>query len=128
MNGAAGTLSGCFVASQLIAARKFSRALILASEVEHNAATSGRRTWLGVKEAASALVLEESSGNEGFIAFGSRCFPSMARQSSATPRAHENRPALFHRHDPALDRVVARRAYGPPWLEFLEPKSSAAIR
>ena len=71
-NGAAGTLTGCLLAGQLLAAGKYRRALILASEIENNA-NSWPEHLLGVKETASALLLEE--GAAGFFAFGCRTFP-----------------------------------------------------
>jgi len=102
MNGAAGTLTGCFLASQLIAARKFSRALILASEIENNA-LNWPENLLGLKETASGLILEASVGAEGFTAFGFRMFPEYVESIVSHTGAHHNRPVLFHRRDAALE-------------------------
>jgi amino acid adenylation domain-containing protein len=102
MNGAAGTLTGCFLASQLIAARKFSRALILASEIENNA-VSWPENLLGLKETASGLILEENTGPEGFTAFGFQLFPEYLESIVSHTGGHNNRPVLFHRRDAALE-------------------------
>ena len=101
-NGAAGTLTACFFAGQLLGAGKYSRALILASEVENNA-TSWPGHLLGLKETASVLLLEE--GTSGFTAFGFRTFPEHVGCLEAFTVAHNKLAALDHRQDPELDTV-----------------------
>ncbi len=104
LNGGAGTLTACFLASQLMAGGKFSRALLLASEIDPN-----RLYWpenpLGLAETASALVLEES-GREGFQAFAYRAFPEHAEAIVSHTGVHEYRPAVFRHLDPALADLV----------------------
>jgi 3-oxoacyl-[acyl-carrier-protein] synthase III len=69
MNGALGFLNACFCAIAMLQARRHSRALVVAAEVENNAAdpSAGLR---GLREAASAVLLEVSdNGGEGFGGF-----------------------------------------------------------
>ena len=120
MNGGAGTLTACFLASQLVGAGKYNRALILASEVENNAA-SWPEHLLGIKESASALILEEGSG--GFRAFGFRTFPEHVACVEAFTVSHNNLSALEHRQDPDLDAMYDRPpsvprlpSFWPSWV------------
>jgi hypothetical protein len=105
LNGGAGTLTGCFLAAQLLATGKFSRALLLASEVDHN-----RRFWpenlLGLAQTASALVLEESGSDEGFTTFACRSFPEHADAIVSATGARDNRPVVVHHRDPDLDQKI----------------------
>ncbi len=89
-NGAAGTLTGCHLASQLVGGGKYKRALILASEVENNATVWADHT-LGLKETASALILEE--GSSGFRAFGFRTFPEHSDCVESYTVSHNQRSA-----------------------------------
>jgi amino acid adenylation domain-containing protein len=98
-NGAAGALTGCFLACQLLGAGKFSRALILASEVENNAHTRPSHL-IGVKETASALLLEEG---RGFTAFAFRTFPEHVGRVEAFTVAHNRQPAVEYRRDPDIN-------------------------
>jgi 3-oxoacyl-[acyl-carrier-protein] synthase III len=105
LNGSGGTLTACFLAGELIG-RAFSRALVLASEVEyereHSSGRSDRRM-----ETASALVLEESSGSEGFAAFAFRSFPEHIEAIVSATGVDDNRCAIFHEREAALeDREV----------------------
>lgn len=99
-DGAAGTLTGCFLASQLMNAGKYARALILASEVENNT-----QAWpehlLGLKETASALLLEE--GAAGFAAFAFRTFPEHVGRLESFTVVHNKLAALEHRQDHDYD-------------------------
>ncbi len=104
-NGAAGTLTACFLVSQLIAAGKFTRALVLASEVENNA-TVWPENLVGLKETASALVLEATAGGDGFTAFGFRFFSEFCDAISSYTVGHNGLPALEHRRDPGLDEQI----------------------
>ena len=105
LNGAGGSLTACLTASQLVAARKFSRALILASEVEPN-----RVLWpenpCGVREAASAFVLEESGDDTGFTAFGVRNYPEHGDLIHVNTGERGERPAVYHRRDPEADSRI----------------------
>jgi 3-oxoacyl-[acyl-carrier-protein] synthase III len=87
----------------LLAGRKFSRTLLLASEVENNS-TTWPDNLLGIRETASGMTLEESAGEEGFTAFAFRWFPEEAEAIVSYTVAHDGQPALSHRRDPGLDR------------------------
>jgi 3-oxoacyl-[acyl-carrier-protein] synthase III len=102
LNGAAGTLTACCVASQFIAAHRFTRALLLASEVEHNADVWPENI-VGLREAGSAILLE--SGSDGFIAFGTQSFPEHLDCVSSYTVGHDNQPAVSHRRDERLDEI-----------------------
>jgi 3-oxoacyl-[acyl-carrier-protein] synthase III len=106
LNGGAGSLTACFLASQLIQSGKFSRALVIASEVR-----PCRESWSPVHgsraDAASALVLEASGGNEGFTAFSFRAFPEHLEAVVSATGLHDNEAAIFHHRDADLeDREV----------------------
>jgi 3-oxoacyl-[acyl-carrier-protein] synthase III len=105
LNGAGGTLNACFLVAELIGARAFSRGLVLAAETEHN-----RTFWperqLGLVETASALVLEESCGDDGFTAFGCRAFPEHIDAITTYTGPRDNLPAVFHHRDPQLDECL----------------------
>jgi amino acid adenylation domain-containing protein len=103
-NGAAGTLTGCFVASQLLAAGKYARALILASEVENNA-LSRPDHLLGLKETASALLLEEGPG---FTAFAFRAFPEHVSRVQAFSMTYNQRTAVEYGRDSGLEAVYGQ--------------------
>lgn len=77
MDGATGTLTACRAAAELIQAGRTGHALVLASEVENNA-RFGADALIGIKETASALLLERSSSNEGFDRFHFRAFAADA--------------------------------------------------
>ncbi len=132
LNGAGGTLTACLLSAELMAARKFSRALVIASEVEpcRELRPEGHAARA---EAASALVLEESGGSEGFAAFGFRAFPEHLDAIVSATGVHEDKPAVFHHRDAALEdrevecvcRVVreflARESLSPADVGLLVP-------
>jgi amino acid adenylation domain-containing protein len=106
LNGGGGTLTACFLASQMIEANEFSRALVIASEVQ-----PCRELWppshRGRAEAASALVLEVSGDEAGFTAFGYRAFPEHLEAASSATGVQENAAAIFHHRSADLeDREV----------------------
>ncbi len=105
LNGAGGTLTACFLASELIGVRKFARALLLASEVEPSRPVQTSNI-VGLAQTASALVLEEATDDEGFAAFAFRAFPELVDSLVSHIGAQENRPAVFHHRDPDLDDKV----------------------
>jgi 3-oxoacyl-[acyl-carrier-protein] synthase III len=106
LNGAGGGLTASFLVCQMLAARRYSRALVLAAEVDHN-----RQYWpaqpLGLAEVASALVLEESASDEGFAAFGYRRFPEHVDALREYTGEHEGRPAVFHEQDSRWPSLVS---------------------
>jgi 3-oxoacyl-[acyl-carrier-protein] synthase III len=113
-NGAAGTLTGCFLASQLIGSGTYNRALILASEVENNTASRPDHL-LGLKETASALLLENGVG---FTAFGFHTFPEHVGSIESYTKAHNMLPALEHRRDVNLEAIF-RHCIRATVAEFL---------
>lgn len=102
LNGSGGTLTTCFLASQLLDAGEFSRALVIASEIQP-CQEIWPPTYSGRAEAASALILEPSASNEGFVAFGYRAFPELLEALSSATGVHENAPAIFHHRDAELE-------------------------
>jgi 3-oxoacyl-[acyl-carrier-protein] synthase III len=70
-NGALGVLNACHVAIQMIRAKKFRTAMIVASEVENNAESSPE-SLLGLQETGSAFILAEDAG--GRVGFGNFLF------------------------------------------------------
>jgi len=101
-NGGAGTLTGCFLAGNLIQAKKFSRALLLASEIENNA-EAWPEQQLGLCQTASALLLEDSGTDTGFVSFGFRTFPEDLEAAVSYTVCHGDHVAVLHQRDPALD-------------------------
>ncbi|HXA13837.1 MAG TPA: 3-oxoacyl-[acyl-carrier-protein] synthase III C-terminal domain-containing protein [Opitutaceae bacterium] len=67
-NGALGCLNACYVAAQMIWAKKCRIAMISASEVENNLLTS-RPERRGLKETASSMILDGADGTKGFGRF-----------------------------------------------------------
>ena len=138
LNGAGGTLTACFVAAQMMAARRFSRALLLASEVEP-CREFGPENHTGRREGASALVLEESDGGEGFAAFGFRSFSEHLDALTSETSVHENRPAVFHHRDAALEdkevecirqavrELLARESISPADLGLVVPPQRPGV-
>jgi 3-oxoacyl-[acyl-carrier-protein] synthase III len=85
LNGALGCLNACYVAAQMIRANQCRIAMITASEVENNAA-SARPERRGVREAASALILDCSGGEAGFGSFIFRSYGTGANFFHASTR------------------------------------------
>lgn len=68
-NGSIGFLNACYVAQQMIAAGNCTTAMIVASESENNA-VSFPDQLVGIRETASALILDSHPGNnKGFARF-----------------------------------------------------------
>lgn len=73
-NGGVGVLNACWVAAQMIRARKVQTAMVVVAETENNAGTFPE-DLLGIEETGSALLIEEASGrDEGFGTFLFRSF------------------------------------------------------
>ncbi|UCH96111.1 MAG: hypothetical protein JSV88_04455 [Candidatus Aminicenantes bacterium] len=65
-NGSIGFLNACFVAVQMIRAKKYKTAMIVAAEIENNAEVFPEKL-LGIRETGSALILEKApDGKPGF--------------------------------------------------------------
>jgi 3-oxoacyl-[acyl-carrier-protein] synthase III len=68
-NGSIGFLNACYVAQQMIAAGSCTTAMIVASETENNA-VSFPCQLVGIRETASALIVDSHPGNnKGFARF-----------------------------------------------------------
>ena len=68
-NGSLGFLNACYVAQQMITAKNCKAAMIVAAENENNAGLTGREL-VGVRETASALILDSDPSNRaGFSRF-----------------------------------------------------------
>jgi len=68
-NGSVGFLNACYVAQQMITAENCKAAMIVAAENENNAGLTGREL-VGVRETASALILDSDPSNRaGFSRF-----------------------------------------------------------
>jgi 3-oxoacyl-[acyl-carrier-protein] synthase III len=117
LNGAAGTLTACFLASGLMAARKFTRALILASEVDLNREYRAEQP-LGLEETASAMVLEESGTTSGFAAFAFRAFPEHFDAVRSCTAVRAGKPAVIRQCAPGLEDILLE-CIGRTVREFL---------
>src|SRR5262249_20782356 len=99
MDGAVGTLHACPVAAQMLDGGR--SALVLASEVENNAAAFPDRV-IGLKETATAMLLAPSEGRAGFGAFHFRAFPEHVEKLQAYTTPRDGRPLLVHERHPRL--------------------------
>lgn len=106
MCGAAGSLTASFLAAEFIAARKYARILVLASEVENNT-TNWPENPVGVAETASAFILERGDGREGFVSFGYRAFPELVAAMESFTGPHNNLPVVVHQRDPNWNALVS---------------------
>ena len=103
-NGALGFLNACHVAVQMIRVGKHKNVMVVASEIENNAALRPERL-LGIKEIGSAIILEEATdGRSGFGNFVFRydtrhmnAFVSHAGQDPQVGRA-----CLYFEKDPDI--------------------------
>ncbi|HEY0069550.1 MAG TPA: 3-oxoacyl-[acyl-carrier-protein] synthase III C-terminal domain-containing protein [Chloroflexia bacterium] len=104
-NGAAGFLTACYVAIQMIQAETFKCAMIVASEVELNRGIPGKRL-LGLKEIGSAVVLDESgSASVGFGPLAFRYFPEHMEAYTVHAASDHGVPFLESFKDPALEQL-----------------------
>ena len=88
-NGSVGFLNACHVVSELARVGAMDRAMVVASEIENNAAGEAEGL-VGVKEMASAVVLQPSSnGESGFQAFGFYDFPEYSDVSVVAAKWNE---------------------------------------
>lgn len=90
LNGALSCLNACFVATQMIRANQSRVALVCSAELENNA-VAGKPGRRGLREAASALILDCPGGDTGFGGFvfraggGENCFRAYTRLDEGTP-------------------------------------------
>jgi 3-oxoacyl-[acyl-carrier-protein] synthase III len=104
-NGAIGVLNACYVARQMIHARKCKNAMIVAAEIENNAeAFPGE--LVGIRETASALILDEApSDHTGFSHFLFRYFTE-AMNAYTSYLTTKNGKACLH-----IDKSANLEAY-----------------
>jgi 3-oxoacyl-[acyl-carrier-protein] synthase III len=77
-NGDVGFLKAVYLAAELVRAGQGRNAMVVASELENNV-TRRPDHLLGIRAAASAIVLRESQGESGFLSFGFRDYPELAK-------------------------------------------------
>lgn len=100
-NGAVGFLNGCYLASRLIEAQRFGTVLVVASEIENNAAMPSRGLR-GLSETGAALILDAAGdGKAGFGNFVFRYQTDHINALSAYTARAEGR--TFLRVDMAAD-------------------------
>jgi amino acid adenylation domain-containing protein len=103
MNSGAGTLNACHVATQVIRARKAAIALVVAAEIENNAGL-GPEHQLGLLEMGSALLLEPTTGPEGFSRFVFKSFPAQGDDRVAHTVVRDGASALYHEQSPGHEQ------------------------
>jgi 3-oxoacyl-[acyl-carrier-protein] synthase-3 len=77
-NGDVGFLKAVYLAAELVRAGQGRNAMVVASELENNV-TRRPDHLLGIRAAASAIILRESQGESGFLSFGFRDYPELAK-------------------------------------------------
>jgi len=88
-NSGIGFLNACHVATQFLKGQRFTKAMIVAGEIENNARSFPDRLY-GLKETGSAMLLEESSDNEtGFGNFIFQYEPALI-DAITSYSGHEN--------------------------------------
>jgi 3-oxoacyl-[acyl-carrier-protein] synthase III len=108
INGSAGFLKGCYLATKWITEGKGYAAMVVASEIENNRDLSPDH-FQGLEEMASATLLEEAlDDSSGFLDFHFRDFPEhLALETSiATPQSEGKCVLKFHRDAGLLDRYL----------------------
>lgn len=116
LNGGAGFLHACYLASHVIGAKNLRAAMVTASEVENNRDVRPDHL-LGIMETGAAAILEPVAGSqEGFDAFGFFADGEHLDARLTYTEAFENRPSL---------RVEQDSRWGELCLEAVE---SAARR
>jgi 3-oxoacyl-[acyl-carrier-protein] synthase III len=105
-NGGVGFLNACCVATRLLQARAFERAMIVTSEVENNAGMSGV-PLRGVQEVGSAAILDIADGNpeSGFGEFVFHYFPEHLEAFTATTAFIDGRITLRFSGDSRLESI-----------------------
>lgn len=105
-NGALGTLQACYLAAELARAGRLRRAMVVSAEVENNRHESPGHL-LGLREMASAMILQESDdGESGFHAFGFYYYYQYEATRIVTGTWNERgRPCLIARLAPELPRI-----------------------
>lgn len=108
--GHLGTLKACWAAEQMIRADRYSRALVLASDVENSRGTDDQAS-LDLQPAASALLLERGQTGAGFELFHFRAYPEYLADLETWGENPDGNPRLrvrrTSRYLPAAARCLA---------------------
>jgi 3-oxoacyl-[acyl-carrier-protein] synthase III len=104
-NGAIGFLNACHVSQQMMAAGSCKTAMIVAAEIENNA-DSFPDKLMGIRETASALILESDPSNEkGFSNFIFNYKTESLNAYTTYYRTRDRNPHLQILKDPGLDTL-----------------------
>jgi amino acid adenylation domain-containing protein len=129
-NGAVGFLNACHVAVQMIGAGTTEHAMVVASEVENNAA-DGSHPLYGLSETGSAVILGRTSGTAGFGRFVFHHHPEHADALATYTQHSDEQTWLQIDRDPNLTARYLDCI--PPCveellkLEELDPSDIAAV-
>jgi 3-oxoacyl-[acyl-carrier-protein] synthase III len=106
-NGAVGVLNACWVAAEMIRAKKAATAMVVAAETENNAeAFPGE--LLGIDETGAALIIDEAPGPEGFGGFLFRSFTEHSDAFTSFLTNRDGRAYLRFARDHDLERLYVR--------------------
>ena len=104
-NGSIGFLNACYVAQQMIAAENCKTAMIVAAEIENNA-DSFSDELVGVRETASALILDSDPSTEkGFSRFQFSYHPESLNAYTTYYTAGDSKPFLHVEKDANLEAI-----------------------
>jgi 3-oxoacyl-[acyl-carrier-protein] synthase III len=104
-NGAIGFLNACHVSQQMMAAGSCKTAMIVAAEIENNAESFPDKL-MGIRETASALILESDPLNEkGFSNFLFKYNTGSLDTYTTHYRTRDTNPHLQISKDPGLDAL-----------------------
>jgi len=116
-NGAIGFLNACHVSQLMMAAGSCKTAMIVAAEIENNA-DSFPDKLMGIRETASALILESDPSNEkGFSNFLFNYNTESLNAYTTSYRTRDSNPHLQVLKDPGLDGLYIECI--PPAVEKL---------
>lgn len=103
-NGSMGFLNSCYIAQQMIAAGNFETAMIVATEIENNAALFPDKL-LGVRETASAIILDTHPiKGKGFSRFRFNYHTESINAYTAHCATAEIEPFLQIEKEPDLEK------------------------
>ena len=107
-NGGVGVLNACWVAAQLIRAKRAATAMVVVAETENNAVDFPAEL-LGIEETGSALLIDEAStGDAGFGSFLFRSFTEHADAFVSYLTNRDGKAYLRFAKDPDLERYCVR--------------------
>ena len=93
-NGEVGFLKSVYLATEFTRVGRANKVMVLASEVENNITRRPDHT-LGVRSMASAIVLQESTGDSGFLCFGFTDFANHAKLREVHAGWHEDGSRIY---------------------------------